>query len=218
MEHQELQSLLYIGAFTDSTPLLDNKIFKNIDRFIYVDGGPQSSYWQKDTTTLGHYKAQNFEECLKISIETSGREILSFDKSCENTYHIKLENGKEIYYFYNTIFPHKLTKRMSTMVKECQYVMYTGMPVTKDIYAYIKKECKKLHTQYVGYLEDNELYKLNLNVIPYNSMWNQNILPVDFPDFNKQTKQLLKTSKYTMKNPTKNVKRQLKLTFKNAKK
>jgi hypothetical protein len=193
---QELQSLLYIGAFIDCTPLSDDK-FDNIDRFIYVDGAPGSGYWYGKC--LGHYEAQNFEECLKISIESSGRVIKSFEKPEENTYHVKFEDGKEMYYFYNTSFPNNITNSMIDIIQKCQYIMCTGMLVTDEIREYLEKECLNIHTQYIGYVDDDQLYNLeNVGYINYDSMEKEYNPKIDFPDFDKTSFKLLKTSNYTM--------------------
>lgn len=199
MSTNTTKSLLYIGSFLDCSTFRD-VAFDNITRFVYVDGAPNSEYWgERAKGCLGYYENLNFEECLKLELEVHNQVILSFDKTETNVFHIKLEGGRELYYFYNTIFPTGLTQKMRDIVNECEYIMHTGTPIDDEMLIFIAEELPNIHSYYVGYGDRDHLANLKYVIIKYDSMFKETEYEghIDFPAFNIETGALLLTSNYT---------------------
>ena len=97
----ENMALLYIGALDDTFPIM--RYASEYKTFIYVDGLPNSNYFDK--SCFGYEMFKNVECLVEVFIQNlhDSYESHEFSKDVENLFITQTKGGQEVLYFYNTL-------------------------------------------------------------------------------------------------------------------
>lgn len=141
-------TLLYVGAFVDTLPLL---LFKNYQRFIFVDQAPNDPHEHWPKGCLGHSICQNFIDTILRNIKQEGHQIIEHS-IVDNTMNLKFKQAltfkeSELIYYFNTIFPDDLDETKLTLVNQSTGILIKGCYLDTRLL----KNLPKLQFVYITY-------------------------------------------------------------------